>query len=146
MSKQQDYQLEEQIGFLLRRAHQFASGIFQQKMSELALTPPQFSALTKIQEQQEVSQNKLGRLIDTDPATMQGIVKRLVDRGYILRLPDKNHKRKVNLRLSDGGHALVNAAIVVAAQVSAETQGRLNDDEKTQLTQLLMKLVNTGSS
>ena len=145
MSSLQEYRLDEQIGFLLRRAHQYASSVFQDKMSELALTPPQFSALAKIREQQEVSQNKLGRLIDTDPATMQGIVKRLVDRGYIERLPDKDHKRKINLRLSKDGQQLVDAATRIAADVSLETLSALNADEKSQLTRLLAKLVDSNA-
>ena len=62
------YVLEDQIGYLLRRAHQRASAIFQEIMTE-GLTPPQFAALVKIRDFGTVSQNRLGRSVAMDPAT-----------------------------------------------------------------------------
>ena len=62
------YVLEDQIGHMLRRAHQRASAIFQEIMTE-RLTPPQFAALVKIRDFGTVSQNRLGRSVAMDPAT-----------------------------------------------------------------------------
>ena len=42
------YRLEEQIGFVLRRAHQKATSIFNGVMSEFGVTPTQFAALAKL--------------------------------------------------------------------------------------------------
>jgi len=139
MSLSIDYRLDEQVGFLLRRAHQHACTIFQAKMTDL--TPPQFSALVMLAQQGTVSQNQLGRMIDTDPATMQGIVRRLASRHYIQRLPDENHKRKINLQLTDAGQKLVAHAIGVATTVTDETLATLSESERVTLNNLLRKLV-----
>ena len=48
MSGSADYILEEQIGFVLRKASQRHIAIFAKHISEL--TPPQFAALAKLAE------------------------------------------------------------------------------------------------
>jgi len=145
MNTLKHYRLHDQIGFILRRAHQHATTIFQTKMSELSLTPPQFSALVMLAQHEMVSQNQLGRLIDTDPATMQGIVKRLTDRQYIVRLPDEHHKRKINLRLTAEGNEMVIRAVGKAKLVTDETLAALSDVERKTLNDLLSKLVATSN-
>ncbi len=49
-----DYILEEQVGHLLRRAHQRHAAIFQEVMSASQLTPLQFAALVKLRDVGEV--------------------------------------------------------------------------------------------
>ena len=44
------YRIEEQIGYLLRRAHQRASAIFQVTIGDPNITPTQYSSLVKLHE------------------------------------------------------------------------------------------------
>src|SRR3546814_9159961 len=67
-----DYRLDRQIGFLLRRAHQHASEVFQAKIGDRNLTPQQFSVLVTLLEQREIAQTPLGGLVAMDPATVLG--------------------------------------------------------------------------
>lgn len=83
----QDYRLEDQVGFVLRRAHQRASGIFAEVMGRYDVTPTQFAALAKLADVAPVSQNELGRLTAMDPATIFGVVSRLVKRGMSANPP-----------------------------------------------------------
>ena len=64
------YVLEDQVGFLLRCAHQRATETFNAVMGEFSITPTQFAALAKLDDLQAVSQNQLGRLTAMDPATI----------------------------------------------------------------------------
>ena len=59
------------------------------------LTPTQFAALAKISDENEVSQNQLGRLTAMDPATMKGVIDRLRGRSLIVSKPDptSSHSR-----------------------------------------------------
>ena len=75
------YMLEDQVGFLLRCAHQRATEIFNAVMGRFAVTPTQFAALAKLDDLGSVSQNQLGRLTRMDPATVSGVVGRLIARG-----------------------------------------------------------------
>jgi len=136
-----DYVLEQQIGYLLRRAHQRASAIFAAHMSEFGLTPTQFAALAKIHDAGPVSQNKLGRLTAMDPATMQGVIGRLHDRGLIRRSADENDRRRTLLTLTDEGESLLGETIRLGLAISDETLAPLSPDEKRSFLALLGKLV-----
>jgi DNA-binding MarR family transcriptional regulator len=80
-------------------------------------------------------------MIDTDPATMQGIVKRLIERGWIDRRTDKTHKRRMLLRLTEQGRTLVSDTVPKAFTVSRQTMAELSDIEQAELLSLLRKLV-----
>ena len=70
-----EYRLQEQVGFILRKAHQRHVAIFAAHIGDL--TPPQFAALAKLNDVGETSQNQLGALIAMDAATIKGVIDRL---------------------------------------------------------------------
>src|SRR4029077_5340967 len=94
------YRIEEQIGYLLRRAHQRASAIFQMTVGDPNITPTQYSSMVKLNEYTELSQNLLGRLVGMDKATMQGVVRRLKERGLVASRPDRGDARRTRLPLT----------------------------------------------
>jgi len=57
---QKEYRLNDQIGHILRRAHQRHTVIFAGLMPE-GLTPTRFAAMAKLLEAGTLSQNELGR-------------------------------------------------------------------------------------
>ena len=134
------YALEKQIGYLLRRAHQRTTAIFMANIAELNLTPTQLAALAKISDEGEVTQNRLGRLTAMDPATMQGVIKRLSDRGYIDRHPDPHDRRRTVLTLTEAGRALLQRAVDRSVKTSAETLAPLTPRQQEVFLNLLQKL------
>src|SRR3546814_19954400 len=72
--------LDEQVSHLLRRAHQRASALFLTVLADAQLTPTQFFAMARLHEMGKLSQNRLGRLAAMDPATIQGVIRRLHER------------------------------------------------------------------
>ncbi len=137
------YVLEQQIGHLLRRTHQRASAIFMAGIGESQFTPTQFAALAKLADEGAVSQNRLGRLTAMDPATMQGVVGRLLDRGLITSRPDPDDRRRTLLRLSEAGRSAVNAAIDNGRRITRDTLAPLSRAEQKTLLRLLKKLGDT---
>src|SRR2546423_1745529 len=99
--------VEDQVGFLLRCAHQRASEIFNAVMGRFAVTPTQFAALAKLDDLGSVSQNQLGRLTRMDPATVSGVVGRLIARGFVRQSPDARDARLVLLALTSSCRAAV---------------------------------------
>lgn len=135
-----EYVLEAQVGHALRRAHQRASAIFMEIMGEHKLTPTQFAALAKLGDEGSVSQNRLGRLTAMDPATMQGVVRRLIARGLVRRDPDPVDRRRTMLRLSAPGRRLVARAIPLGKEVTARTLAPLDRTERAAFLRLLKRL------
>jgi MarR family transcriptional regulator, lower aerobic nicotinate degradation pathway regulator len=134
------YALERQVGFLLRCAHQRATEIFNAVMSEFRVTPTQFAALSKLDDLGSVSQNHLGRLTAMDPATISGVVGRLIARGLVAQSPDPRDARLVLLSLTPTGRTAVTAMKAVAADVSHRTLERLSHAEATALLATLAKI------
>lgn len=135
-----DYVLEDQVGHLLRRAHQRHAAIFQDMIGEGQLTPLQFAALIKLDDLGEVSQNELGRRTAMDAATMQGVIKRLLARGLADRKPDPGDRRRVVLSLTAEGRALIAAARPSGHAITDETLAGLSDAERRSFLALLKRL------
>jgi DNA-binding MarR family transcriptional regulator len=135
------YVIEDQIGHLLRRAHQRATAIFLAELGErFEITPTQYAALVKLHDLGAQSQNQLGRLTAMDPATIQGVIKRLQERSLIERSGDPADKRRMTLRLSTSGAKLVAAMIPYGLRISAVTLEPLDAEERKALLALLRRL------
>lgn len=134
-----DYELDAQVGFLMRVAMQRHTSIFMAHMIE-DLTQTQFAVLAKLHEVGPTSQNHLGRLVFLDAATIKGVVDRLVLRGFISTGSDPTDRRRRAVSLTDAGAHVVAAAIRVAADVTARTLRPLTADEQRVLVRLLKKI------
>lgn len=135
------YLLERQVGHLLRRAHQRATAIFLAELGDAhGVTPTQFAALVKLADLGAQSQNELGRLTAMDPATIQGVIRRLAARRLIERSGDPGDRRRTTLRLTPRGRALVARTIPLGVKVSARTLDPLAAADRRHFLQLLTKL------
>lgn len=135
-----EYLLEDQVGHLLRRAHQRHTAIFQSNIGDDQLTPLQFAALMKLADVGETSQNQLGRLTAMDAATMQGVIKRLIARGLIERRPDPGDRRRLLLTLSKDGETLVAQATARGHEITDRTLHPLSSAERQAFLKLLRRL------
>jgi DNA-binding MarR family transcriptional regulator len=138
-SEQGRYVLDDQGGFLMRVAMQRHTSIFTSRMIE-GLTQTQFAALAKLYEVGPCSQNHLGRLIYLDAATIKGVVDRLHLRGFVTALNDPKDRRRRAVALTDRGRQVTEAAMRVAAEITAATLAPLTADEQRQISKLLRKL------
>lgn len=109
-------------------------------MAAADLTPMQFSALVRIVALGRVTQNHLGRLVATDPATIHGVVRRLEGRGLVTRLPDPGDRRTTVLAPTAAGLAMAAQAVPAAHAITAATLAPLRPDERRQLLNLLRKV------
>ena len=134
----QTYVLDDQIGYLLRKAYQRNSVIFSEMVPEL--TTMQFSVMRRLATDGAMSQNLLGRSVAMDGATTKGVVDRLIDRGLLATAPDKTDRRRRLISLTNQGIELINQAVNAAENVSIETLSPLNKREQETLLRLLSRL------
>ncbi len=133
------YVLDNQVGFLMRVAMQRHTSIFTSRMVE-GLTQTQFAALAKLYEVGPCSQNHLGRLIYLDAATIKGVVDRLHARGFLTALSDPKDRRRRAVTLTDRGRQVTEAAMKVAAEITAATLTPLTTEEQRLVAKFLRKL------
>ena len=136
---QSRYQLDDQVGFLMRVAMQRHTAIFTARMIE-GLTQTQFAALAKLYDVGPCSQNHLGRLIYLDAATIKGVVDRLSARGLVTALNDPADRRRRAVTLTERGRLVTEAAMEIAAEITAATLAPLTADEQRHVVRLLRTL------
>jgi len=132
------YRLQEQIGFVLRKAHQRHLAIFAARIADL--TPPQFAALAKLADVGETSQNQLGSLIAMDAATVKGVIDRLKVRGLVDLTRHDSDKRRLMVSLTAEGRETVERLVPVAEAISGETLSPLSPKDAATLLRLLAKI------
>jgi DNA-binding MarR family transcriptional regulator len=139
------YRLEEQVGFLLRKAHQVATEIFQSEIGTVDITPQQFSALIVLQDRGEIAQNALGDATAMDPATIAGVVQRLARRGLVAIRTDPGDGRRRLIQLTRTGDDLAGRLRAVGLRISARTLEPLSAAERRTLSDLLGRLTEARS-
>ncbi len=138
MPGEQDYQLTEQVGFILRRATQRHLAIFAAHIPDL--TPTQFATIAKLCELGPLSQNELGRQTAIDGATIKGVVDRLKKRELVDTFRNNDDQRRLFVKISPDGRALFEDKIVAAKTISEQTLKVLNEEERKALLMLLSKI------
>lgn len=133
------YVLDDQIGFLLRQVTQRHTTIFAHLIGD-GLTPMQWAVLAKLHEVGRTSQTALGRAVSMDAATVKGTVDRLVARDLVLRLQDKDDRRKLLVDLTAAGQETVMRNLDAAWAITRETLAPLDDEERGMLSALLGKM------
>ena len=135
-----EYRLEDQVGFLLRRAYQRASSNLVDRIGAHDLTAPQFATLARLYERGPLSQNLLGRLVAMEPANIRDVVLRLKKRHLLATRRDPTDKRLILIDLTAAGVALVEQLIPIEIECTARTLAPLNAAERKQLYNLLSRL------
>lgn len=132
------YVLDDQVGFLLRRANQRHLALFARALPDL--TPTQFAALAKLNELGGASQNALGRATAMDAATIKGVVDRLHARGLVSDERDPDDSRLRYLRPTPEGRALFASVLASARDITKDTLAPLSDEDARRFLRLLRKL------
>ncbi len=134
------YRVEDQIGYLIRRAHQRASAIFETVMRDFSVTPVQYAVMCKLHDLGATSQNQVGRLVGVDPATMFGVARRLAARGFVRTTADEADARLVLLALTDEGFRVIEAMKCRGPEVTTRTLNPLSPAEADELVRLIARL------
>ncbi len=132
------YQLDQQVGFLLRRVQQRHLAIFFRHIPDMTST--QFAALAKLCEMGSVSQNELGRRVAMDVATIKGVVDRLRAAGYAKTDKDPRDQRRLLVRPTTAGRRKYEQYATAALDVTAETLAPLSHKDADKFLALLSKL------
>jgi DNA-binding MarR family transcriptional regulator len=137
------YRLEDQVGFLLRRAYQRASSNLIDRIGPHDLTAPQFATLARLYERGPLSQNLLGRLVAMEPANIRDVVLRLKKRRLVTTRRDPGDGRLIVVGLTASGLSLVEQLLPIEIACTAKTLAKLNANEKRILYDLLGRLADS---
>ncbi|ANA14606.1 MULTISPECIES: MarR family winged helix-turn-helix transcriptional regulator [Acetobacter] len=137
---EQNYALDEQVGFLLRRAYQRHTAIFQEHIPDQHLTSAQFAVLVTTHKLGQASLVQISHEAAIDHATLRDIVSRLKKRGLLKVEQSKQDRRQKLVSLMPEGEQLLHETTPVARQVTDITLSPLNECEQIAVLHILQKL------
>ncbi|MEY3341771.1 MAG: hypothetical protein RLZZ269_1682 [Actinomycetota bacterium] len=138
-SSTSSYRLENQIGFLLRKAHQRHRSIFSKSIG-VRIATTQFAALASLFTDGPTSQNQLGRRTAMDSATITGVIDRLLQRGLVVTSASPDDDRLSIIDLTVEGRTLIEGLLPRGEEISADTLAPLTPQERETLVRLLEKI------
>lgn len=127
-------------GFLLRRAHQIAVGIFLRECARVGLTPPQHGVLMVVAKHPGISQAELARLLGFDRATVGQVVEGLEARTLLRRSASAKDRRNNTLALTALGTRLIQHAALAMQRTSERLLSPFTPAERDLLVTLLTRL------
>jgi DNA-binding MarR family transcriptional regulator len=136
--------LFDQPGHLLRRAHQIASGVFDDLVGP-DVTPSQFAILRMVHEQPGIDQVSLARRIGLDTSTTALTAARLETRGLLDRSACEADRRLLALTLTQDGEAQLSATVSGVRRMRERLLSSLSPDERELFMRLLRKFVDINN-
>lgn len=136
--------LFDQPGHLLRRAHQIASGVFDDLVGP-SVTPAQYAILRMVHEQPGIDQVSLARGIGLDTSTTALTAARLEGRGMLQRSVSESDRRLLRLALTAEGEALLASTVGGVHDMREKLLSSLAPEEREVFMELLRKFVHINN-
>ena len=133
-------------GHLIRRLHQHATQVFQERMQAAGfdLTAVQFIALDAIALQPGIDQASLAATISFDRATIGGVVDRLEQKALLQRSVSAHDRRARQLHLTTEGKRLLKASRPVVEALQADILAPLSAAQRAAFLALALKALGLG--
>ena len=144
MSNHENLLLNNQLCFALYASSNAITKLFNQKLSKLGLTYPQFLVLITLWETDGLTVKALSLKLKLDSGTITPILKRLEKAGLLSRQRSKSDERIVNVILTTAGTDLQQQASEIQKKVACETG--LSESEFVALRGTLHSLLETMST
>ncbi|HWS50260.1 MAG TPA: MarR family transcriptional regulator [Microbacterium sp.] len=109
--------LENQLCFALVTAARNVVAIYRPILEPLGLTHPQYLVMLALWERSPRTLNDLAADLALEPATASPLIKRLEGEGLVARERSSTDERRLDITLTDAGHALRDRALEVPERV-----------------------------
>ena len=110
------------------------------KSENIDLTPEQWALLAELAENGELSQKELAGRTFKDPPTISRIIDLLFNRGYILRTPGTEDRRKFLISLTKEGKDIYKKSAPMIQEARSIGWQGLTDEDYLNLNTILSKI------
>jgi MarR family transcriptional regulator, temperature-dependent positive regulator of motility len=131
--------------YMLHRATQVATALFDKALGRYDLTHSQVLVLLSIAENPGTSQKHVSELTSIDRSTLADVANRLVRKGFIRRQRARSDARRYNLTLTRAGEEALAEARPLILNVDRNLLSSLTGEEADECIRLLSKIVEPGS-
>jgi len=106
----------------------------------MPISSSQLLALVLLHEQSEATAADLARLMHVTPQSMTTLLGPLRDQGLIERRPDRAHRSRLQLRLTDHGRRVITQARELTPRIEADLLGDASDADRATFRRLLARI------
>ena len=133
-------EIDDIVGFHIRRAHGSVYRHFTETFADLGLTQKQVSVLWLVSDHPAIAQTELAQRLQLDRATVMAIVNRLQERGFLVRGASSTDRRMQTLHLSAPGEQALQAAKAAVREHETWLKSRFSTAEVRTLIALLRRI------
>lgn len=128
------------LGYNLAQASIPTSRVFRRRIAPLRLTQGEYTVLTLLAHNADVTQVQLGRVLGATPSNLTNLLGRLQGKGLITRRRSTVDARAQCITLSRSGAVLARRAAAAAAGMEETLLLHLTEGERGMLFELLQKV------
>jgi DNA-binding MarR family transcriptional regulator len=133
--------LRDWTGYLLYKCGWWLQRQTEVALRELDLRDRHLMALTMLSADDTLSQQELARHMSLDPTLIVALIDDLEERGLCERARHPDDRRRYVIQLTAKGRKTYREARALAVKVGDEIFGPLDRAERTQLTELLKRVM-----
>jgi DNA-binding MarR family transcriptional regulator len=133
-------------GYLLNHIAEHATERFERKLAPEGIRTRHAAVLVVIDAEGPMSQRALGRRLRIDKSPMVGVVDDLERLGLAQRRRDSSDRRVQAIHLTPRGRAVLQHVLQEAERENARTFGVLDEAERSQLHDLLLRVAEADAS
>lgn len=133
--------LTRRTGFLLSVMGTFSRGELARAFGPMGIKPRGYGILVALDERGPAAQRDVGERVGIDKSTMVVVVDELEELGLVERRRNPKNRRAYELTLTDAGRSTLSEAEAVVAEVEEAVLAPLDDAQRLQLHELLLRLL-----
>lgn len=142
MARDKQDRTGEEMGFphLIKWAEMAVRARVERAMRDLPISSSQLFALVLLDERGEATAADLARLMHLTPQALTTLLKPLRDQELIAREVDEAHRRRLNMRLTEAGRAVIARARSLAPDIEGAMLAGFSAKERDTLLRLLARV------
>ena len=121
------------ILYLIARAEKVIANQMRKTLKSYGLSIRHYTALSVFSSHKTLSNAKLAELTLVSPQAANELIKEMEQKGWIIKHPDPNHGRIIQIQLTTKGQDLLTCCNNVVAELDAQIFGHLSEKEIIQL-------------
>lgn len=133
--------LENQLCFLLYVTSKEIIRKYTVALKPFDLTYTGFIAMLALEEDEQISVKELGSRLYLDSGTLTPLLKKLEDKGYVLRERSKQDERQMNVSLTEQGRKVHAQLPCISEQIAIDME--LTAEQYEQLKHILKGFIQT---
>ena len=137
-------QLRSRLTYLLKHALIELDGLHHELLAPAGVSARELAVLLLLDAREPESQQQAAQRLGVDRTTMVALLDALEAKGLVARRPDATDRRRNVVELTDDGRTTLRQATRASDEAERRLLAALDDDEATQLRELLTRLA-TGA-